>query len=185
MQCEMEGTGHLSHFAIGPNGTIKWRNEAAKPAPLPEPKARNGVTKEEKDTAKAVQEALRAERDRVGAANARTEPTQVILGPGSNPIVRNDDPPSAHTAAALIEPERGTRTDQVITRLRRAWPEWVDGVDLATEECGGSEGLRRLRESGFEYETRPKAGHRTAHEYRLVVEQPIEATTGPVLRDFP
>lgn len=178
VQCEMEGTGHLSHFAIGPTGTVKWRNEAAQPAPLPTPKARNGVTDEEKKTAKAVQDALKTERERT---SGRGEATQVILG---NPIVRNDDPPSAHVAAALIEPERGTRTDQVITRLRQAWPGWVDGVDLATEECGGSEGLRRLRESGFEYETRPKAGHRTAHEYRLVVE-PISVPPGAVLRDFP
>lgn len=186
VQCELDSTGHMSHFAIGPSGTLTWRNEGVQPVPLPQPKARNGVTDEERKRARAVQDAVKAERDRQRATEGQREPTQIILGDRpANPIVRNEDPPSAHIAAALIEPERGTRTEQVITRLRRAWPEWVDGVDLATEECGGSEGLRRLRESGFAYETRPKVGHRTAHEYRLVIEQPTEASTGRVLRDFP
>jgi hypothetical protein len=38
-----------------------------------------------------------------------------------------------------------TRKEQVHARLK-AQGGWVDGSDLATEECGGSEGLRRLRE---------------------------------------
>lgn len=38
------------------------------------------------------------------------------------------------------------RRGQVLRYLLRAAGGWVDGTDLATEEVGGSEGLRRLRE---------------------------------------
>lgn len=39
-----------------------------------------------------------------------------------------------------------TRRDQVFARLKEANGGWVDGPDLANEQVGGSEGLRRLRE---------------------------------------
>lgn len=39
-----------------------------------------------------------------------------------------------------------TRKEQVLARLKAADGGWVDGPELATEEVGGSEGLRRLRE---------------------------------------
>jgi hypothetical protein len=39
-----------------------------------------------------------------------------------------------------------TRAEQVLQRLRKANGSWVDGPDLANEEVGGSEGLKRLRE---------------------------------------
>ena len=39
-----------------------------------------------------------------------------------------------------------TRKQQVLAHLQSRLGQWVDGPDLATEEVGGSEGLRRLRE---------------------------------------
>jgi hypothetical protein len=39
-----------------------------------------------------------------------------------------------------------TRKQQVLEMLRLHVGTWVNGTDLATEEVGGSEGLKRLRE---------------------------------------
>ena len=39
-----------------------------------------------------------------------------------------------------------TRKQQVLAHLQSRQGQWVDGPELATEEVGGSEGLRRLRE---------------------------------------
>lgn len=39
-----------------------------------------------------------------------------------------------------------TRQDQVLSRLRETRGLWVDGPELANEQVGGSEGLKRLRE---------------------------------------
>ncbi len=39
-----------------------------------------------------------------------------------------------------------TRKEQILRVLLENKGEWVDGTRLATEEVGGSEGLRRLRE---------------------------------------
>lgn len=93
--------------------------------------------------------------------------------PAWPPIVANDDPWTSHVAAERIEPKRGTRRAQVLDRLRAAAGAWVPGVDLATRDCGGSEGLKRIRELrqlGWPVERRPIRGPgRTAWEYRLPV----------------
>jgi len=50
-----------------------------------------------------------------------------------------------------------TRKQQILDALIQARGNWVDGSKLATEEVGGSEGLRRLRElraSGYKIEER-------------------------------
>lgn len=50
-----------------------------------------------------------------------------------------------------------TRRQQVLLRLQAAQGLWVNGPELATEEIGGSEGLRRVRElaeEGYKIETR-------------------------------
>ncbi|HXS47772.1 MAG TPA: hypothetical protein VN756_09960 [Solirubrobacterales bacterium] len=39
-----------------------------------------------------------------------------------------------------------TRKEQVLAKLKAHAGEWVNGVDLANEQVGGSEGLKRLRE---------------------------------------
>ena len=39
-----------------------------------------------------------------------------------------------------------TRKEQVLTYLEARKGTWVDGPEIATEEVGGSEGLKRLRE---------------------------------------
>jgi len=65
-----------------------------------------------------------------------------------------------------------TRKEQVLARLASANGGWVDGSELATEEVGGSEGLKRLRElrsEGHEIKMRqhPDAD-RDIWQYRLV-----------------
>lgn len=63
----------------------------------------------------------------------------------------------------------------MLARLRRGG--WVNGVEMATEECGGSEGLRRLRELREERHgshlilVRKVPGSNT-REYRLVEHLP-------------
>lgn len=72
-----------------------------------------------------------------------------------------------------------TRKDQVLAKLREALDApllnpggWVDGPDLANEEVGGSEGLRRLRElksDGYLIQERAHPDpSRAIHQYRLV-----------------
>jgi hypothetical protein len=67
-----------------------------------------------------------------------------------------------------------TRKEQVLERLQRAGARWVDGPDLATEECGGSEGHRRLRELRAEgypiQERRHPDVRRDIWQYRLLYE---------------
>jgi hypothetical protein len=98
----------------------------------------------------------------------------VPCGRRLGPIVRSADPVSAHVAAELIEPKRGTRRREVLDRLRAAVESdgWVHGTELATQACGGSEGLRRLREleeQGWPIERRPVSGS-TVWQYRLGTE---------------
>lgn len=75
-----------------------------------------------------------------------------------------------------------TRKDQVLAKLREALDApllnpggWVDGPDLANEEVGGSEGLRRLRDlraEGFLIQERAHPDpSRAIHQYRLVRQQ--------------
>ena len=61
-------------------------------------------------------------------------------------IARREDPVSAHLAAAVAEPRRGSRKALVLNYLRQREGMWVNGYDLATPDVGGSEGLRRVRE---------------------------------------
>lgn len=93
------------------------------------------------------------------------------------PVVRRDDPPPAREGAARIEPKRGTRKALVLGMLRRAAEAgpavWVDGAVLTQPSCGGSEGLRRLRElrrDGWGIESRPHPDSQTAFQYRLTNE---------------
>lgn len=69
-----------------------------------------------------------------------------------------------------------TRKEQVHNRLMEASPEWVDGPELANEACGGSEGLKRLRElrsevpaTGWSVESRKHPDpERDIWQYRIV-----------------
>ena len=65
-----------------------------------------------------------------------------------------------------------TRQEQVLQRLTEADGAWVDGTELANEQVGGSEGLKRLRElraSGVKIEERPHPDpERAIWQYRLV-----------------
>lgn len=70
-----------------------------------------------------------------------------------------------------------TRKDQVLARLRLEIDNtftggWVDGTDLANEEVGGSEGLRRVRDlksDGYLIQERAHPDPRRAiHQYRIV-----------------
>lgn len=64
-----------------------------------------------------------------------------------------------------------TRKEQVLDRLSEHLGEWVNGSDLATAECGGSEGLKRLREARSEgwpiEDRRHPDGERDVWQYRL------------------
>jgi hypothetical protein len=67
-----------------------------------------------------------------------------------------------------------TRKEQVLHRL--AGGDWVDGPELANEQVGGSEGLRRLRElrtegAVIEERKHPDSG-RDIFQYRLVAPAP-------------
>lgn len=66
-----------------------------------------------------------------------------------------------------------TEKRQVLRRLVEAKGGWVNGTDLATAECGGSEGLRRLRElrRDDKYDIRKRKHpdtRRRIYQYRLV-----------------
>ncbi len=69
-----------------------------------------------------------------------------------------------------------TRREQVLARLQDADGAWVDGADLSNAECGGSEGLKRLRElrqplhGGHDIKMRQKPGS-DQFQYRLVVDK--------------
>lgn len=75
-----------------------------------------------------------------------------------------------------------TRKDQVYNYLRVRLHAWVDGPELANEQVGGSEGLKRLRElrkeltdSRYDIEMRSHPDPaRDIFQYRLV-ERPVEA----------
>lgn len=69
-----------------------------------------------------------------------------------------------------------SRKEQVLERLRDLTNEWVDGTSLSTEQVGGTEGLRRVREliaDGWPIEKRrhpdPK---RNIWQYRLTSPEP-------------
>lgn len=70
----------------------------------------------------------------------------------------------------------------MLQRLRQGG--WVDGPDLANEEVGGSEGLKRLRElkaDGHDIRMRPHPEKaRSIFQYRLV---PVAPYSGPAFED--
>lgn len=68
-----------------------------------------------------------------------------------------------------------TRTQQVLSHLQKYEGQWINGPDLANEEVGGSEGLKRLRElraEGYPIERRqhPDRG-RDIYQYRLMTKE--------------
>lgn len=84
-------------------------------------------------------------------------------------LVRITDPATSRLGAVLIAPKRGTRMGEVWQALRTANGAWVPGHDLCTQRCGGSSGLRRLRElreTGWPIEARVLD---SGSEYRMVV----------------
>ncbi len=89
-------------------------------------------------------------------ARGHVAPTRLIDIPElTAPLVRDSDPATSHIGAEIIEPKRSTRKGQVLAALRAGG--WVPGHELCTHACGGSEGLRRLRElraEGWKIETR-------------------------------
>lgn len=76
-----------------------------------------------------------------------------------------------------------TRKEQILKLLLDNLGQWVDGPRLASEEVGGSEGLRRLRElraDGHRIQQRhhPDA-ERDIWQYRIVAETDIVPPTRP------
>ena len=67
-----------------------------------------------------------------------------------------------------------TRKEQVLGVLKSRAGQWIDGVDLANEEIGGSEGLKRLRELKAEGWLIQKRKSQTQgsdqYQYRLAVQ---------------
>jgi hypothetical protein len=83
---------------------------------------------------------------------------------------RVSDPPSAHTAAALIEPTAGACKARVLAHLEAHRGQWVGGMELQRPETGGDQGLKRVRElrqEGYDIENRPTPGSRGTWQYRL------------------
>lgn len=75
-----------------------------------------------------------------------------------------------------------TRKEQVLTKLRERPGEWIDGAELATEEVGGSEGLKRLRElkaEGWLIQMRRKPAQGSDQfQYRIAVQLRTDGTLG-------
>lgn len=87
-----------------------------------------------------------------------------------------------------------TRRDQVRAYLHARLNQWVDGTDLANEEVGGSEGLKRLRELRTELEAegryaiemRPHPSpDRAIFQYRMTEVWPVEPNGPPPKTDVP
>ena len=63
------------------------------------------------------------------------------------------------------------RKAEVLRALQHAQPDWVGGPALANVACGGSEGLRRLRELrelGYVIEKKKTHPSHNYYSYRLV-----------------
>lgn len=152
--CILSVGNHPQHQAGFGKARTFWDSDSYVP---PEPK---------ESRAQQAESRKRTEKLFLEASKQMTPETSALDGP----IVRHDDPESAHLAAERIEPKRGTRAFKVLEHLRSVRGEWVDGFDLATEEIGGSEGLRRLRElrkAGWDIEERPHPTNDTAWQYRM------------------
>lgn len=90
-----------------------------------------------------------------------------------------------------------TRREQVLARLQEANGSWVDGSELSSAECGGSEGLKRVRELRRELKTSGRGDilmrqkpDSDQYQYRLVtlkaagpalVDESITVTSGPAI----
>jgi hypothetical protein len=86
---------------------------------------------------------------------------------------RNRGKTSGNSVAALkaYEPYLETAKGRVLDYLHSRANNWVDAVELTTEEVGGFAGTRRLRElreEGWEIETRPSPGAPNVWQHRLV-----------------
>ena len=57
------------------------------------------------------------------------------------------------------------RKREVLLRLVEADESWVGGPELATVRCGGSEGLRRLRELRMDYGCEIERERLEGHNY--------------------
>lgn len=89
----------------------------------------------------------------------------------SGPIVRTEDPDTAHEAAERYEPKRDSAKGRVLGYLRERLDQWVDAPELTHDSVGGFAGTRRLRElreAGWPIETRPKPGYTNTWQHRLV-----------------
>lgn len=71
-----------------------------------------------------------------------------------------------------------TRSEQVLAVLRANLNQWIDGNELANEQVGGSEGLRRLRDlknQGYLIQERAHPDRtRAIHQYRLVEQRTVD-----------
>lgn len=86
---------------------------------------------------------------------------------------RVSDPPSAHLAAALIEPVAGPCKAKVLAYLEAHRGKWVGGMELQQPETGGDQGLKRVRElrqEGHNIINRPAPGSRGTWQYKLLAD---------------
>jgi hypothetical protein len=87
------------------------------------------------------------------------------------PMVRKDDPPTAHQAISSYQPNLKTRKGAVAQYLIRHLGQWIDAPTFAHEDVGGFAGTRRLRElredHGWPISTREKPGHPNLWQHRL------------------
>lgn len=76
-----------------------------------------------------------------------------------------------------MNPSHLTRREQVLRLLRSKNGGWVDGPELANEQVGGSEGLKRVRElrlEGYDIQMRKHPNPaRDIWQYRLVAERKV------------
>lgn len=101
-------------------------------------------------------------------------PATVNRGKRPPPVVRTDDPASAHVAAERYEPKRDSAKGRVLAYLRERIGQWVDAPELTRPEVGGFAGTRRLRELrdvGWPIETRPKPDATNTWQHRLLPEE--------------
>ena len=82
-----------------------------------------------------------------------------------------------------------SRKEQVLERLRDLTNEWVDGSTLSTEQVGGTEGLRRVRElieDGWPIEKRRHPSRvRGIWQYRLTSDERPENKEPKLPLDVP
>jgi hypothetical protein len=147
LQCEWDvGKRHEQHLAYEGRDEVRWPNEGF-------------IAPVEDGAHEMVQVANQIPR------SIPVEP------PDPTTLARREDPWSSHLAAERIAPSVNTRMEEVLTRLLAAEGEWVDAPELAHEGCGGSEGLRRVRQLRADLhwpvERRPHPERRTAWQYRI------------------